>query len=59
MRYVDTFDELLLDFEKAVTEGPEAIDGALDAIYDEAVEANEAFKLRDDVILQLGNELNS
>lgn len=57
IRYVEIFDELLNAFEQAINDNPDNIDESLDAIYNEAVEANEAFKLRDDVILQLGKDL--
>jgi hypothetical protein len=56
VRYVDKLDEALNQFEEAVkTQGD--IDGAVAALDALAIEANDAFKLRDDVLTNLDKSL--
>lgn len=57
VRYVDSFGDLVSKFAASIDEGGDAIEQALDAIYGEATEANEAFKLRDDVITNIAGTL--
>lgn len=56
LRYVDQLDTALTTLEDAVKNG-EGVEDALEAVYDVAVEANDAFDLRDDVILNLTQKL--
>jgi hypothetical protein len=56
VRYVDKLDEALNQFEEAVkTQGD--IDGVVAALDALAIEANDAFKLRDDVLTNLDKSL--
>lgn len=57
MRYVDSFGALVSKVAASIEDGEESIEPALDALYDEAVEANDAFKLRDDVIANVAGTL--
>lgn len=57
MRYVDALDDALNAMEQAVSEDADNFAEALDRIYELAVEANEAFKLRDDVITRIADNL--
>lgn len=56
IRYVDKFDEALTTLDQAV-KSKEGIDKAISAIDDLAAEANEAFKLREDVLVNLNKSL--
>lgn len=57
LRYVFQFDEVLDSLEKAVgAEDAEALGTMLDTVYNVAVEATEAFKLRDDLIVNMGDD---
>jgi hypothetical protein len=58
IRYQVSFEDALDHLEKAIAEGEEdTIMSALDDVENVANEANEAFMMRDDVILQLGSSL--
>lgn len=57
IRFADRFEVGLDKLEEAVGESDDALKEALDNVYDTAVAAIEAFKLRDDVILNLNSEL--
>jgi hypothetical protein len=56
IRYVDKFDEALTTLEKAAAD-VQGFDEALTALDTLAVEANEAFKLREDVLTNLDKSL--
>lgn len=56
IRYVDRLDKALETFDKAVT-AKDGIDAALEEIDSLAIEANDAFKLRDDVITNIDQSL--
>jgi hypothetical protein len=56
IRYVDQFDEALAQLETAVS-SKEGIDTAITALNTLANEANEAFKLREDVLTNLDKSL--
>ena len=56
IRYVDKFDEALAQFETAVNDQDE-IDTAIGALDSLAMEANDAFKLREDVLTNLDKSL--
>ena len=56
IRYVDRFSNALDELEAAIDSG-EGIDDAIASVYDSAVEANEAFALRDDVLTNLSQSL--
>lgn len=55
-RYVTSFSEALDQLEDAIKSGEDLRD-AMDAVYDIAVEAIEAFSLRDDVITRVSETL--
>lgn len=56
IRYVDMLNEALDSLEQSVVD-EDKLQQALDSVYEVAVEANDAFKLRDDVITQLNSTL--
>ena len=56
MRYHTRLETAMDDLNTAVRDESEDIEEKLDTIFDIAVEANEAFQLRDDEILQLGDD---
>lgn len=56
MRYVDQFNRAIDKVESSVGD-EEAFESALDELEEIANEAQEAFKLRDDVIVRIGNSL--
>ncbi|MCC6613558.1 MAG: hypothetical protein IT320_08775 [Anaerolineae bacterium] len=55
LRFVDRLDEALTALDSAVRENSGVTD-AIDSLDQLAVEANEAFKLRDDVITQIAQD---
>lgn len=57
VRYTDRLDEALSALENATTK--EAIDGALTELDTLAVEANQAFDLREDVLTNLSKDLSA
>lgn len=57
IRFADQFEAALDDVEAAIDEDKETLEKSLDKLYDVAVDAIEAFKLRDDVILNLSKDL--
>lgn len=56
LRYQMQFDTLLIRLDDAV-KADEDFEPILDELYDAAVEANEAFRLRDDEILRLADTM--
>lgn len=56
IRYVNQLEAAITKLDEAVKAG-EGIPEALDEIYDTAVEASEAYQLRDDVLLDLSKTL--
>lgn len=56
IRYVDQLNQALDVLEQSVTD-ENKLQEALDSLYEIAVEANDAFKLRDDVITNLSSTL--
>lgn len=57
MRYADRFDEALSALETA--EGVDGINAAINALDALAVEANQAFNLREDVLTNLNKDLSA
>ncbi len=56
MRYVDMLDDALERFREAVM-NKDGVDAALMAVDDVATEANEAFKLRDDLLTRFSTSI--
>jgi len=55
LRFIDQFDDALSALDNAVRAN-EGVSDAIDALDQLAIEANEAFKLRDDVITQIAQD---
>ena len=57
VRYLDLFDQRLLDLEQAV-QSQAGIEAALSGLYRQANEAMQAFQLREDVLTQLDSKFS-